>query len=364
MKKLINDQTTKYVLIIFIVLILSLFSVVKESTAASGKSILKYGMTPISPSEIKDGTYDFKVISDSAYFTITKAKLVVKNGKMKAKITLSSKSYRYVYPGDAADANFDEKTNYIKGKEENGVSTFTIPVPALNKLIPCAAFSKRRKKWYDRNLLFDASNLPKKSLSFDLPNYDTIDKAIKNYKGNDTHEKNNSPSSGSQSSSTDSASDNYRHLGKNSRPVSIPGKKDGEYSIEVTMTGGSGKASVSSPTKLIIKDGKAYAKLLWSSSHYDYVIAGGKKFTNETKGGGNSTFTIPITALNKPMPIIANTTAMGSPVEINYNLTFYQDSIAGKNMVPQEAAKNVLIVALIIIILGGIINHFIKKLRS
>lgn len=359
MKKLIENNTTKYIIAIFFAVLISLLFSSEQSFSASKKSILKYGMTPISASEIKDGTYDFKVITDSTYFTITKAKLVVKNGKIKAKITLSSKSYKYVYPGDVADAEFDEEKNYIKGIEENGVSTFTIPVPALNKVIPCAAFSKRRKKWYDRNLIFDASNLPKKALSFDLPNYDIIDKAVKNYKGETSGENNDD-----ENNSGNSSSDKYRTLGKNTKPISIPWKKDGEYSIEVTMTGGSGRASVSSPTWLTIKGGKAYAKLVWSSSHYDYVIVGGKKFTNETTDGGNSTFTIPITSLNKPMPIIADTTAMGNPVEINYDLTFYKDSIAGKNMVPQEAAKNVLIVALIIIILGGIINHFIKKRRS
>lgn len=364
MKKIIYSCTTKYIWAIVFTIILSIIFTGEDSFAASKKSILKYGMTPISPSEINEGTYDIKVVTDSAYFTITKAELVVKNGKMKAKITLSSKSYLYVYPGDSADAKFDEKSNYIKGKEQNGVSTFLISVPALNKPFPCAAFSKRRKKWYDRNLLFDASSLPKKAADFDLPNYDAIAKAMEKYKGENKNKKNESKTSGSSADSADSKSENYKALGKNTKPVSIPGKKDGSYSIEVSMTGGSGRASVSSPTWLTIKDGKAYAKLLWSSSHYDYIIVGGKKFNNETTDGGSSTFTIPITALNKPMPIIADTTAMGNPVEIAYDLTFYEDSIAGKNMVPQEAAKNVLIAALIIIVLGGIINHFIKKRRG
>ena len=104
---------------------------------------------------------------------------------------------------------------------------------------------------------------------------------------------------------------------------------DGEYSIQVDLEGGSGKASVSSPTLMIVKDGRMYAELQWSSSNYDYMIA--------------------------------DTTAMGAPHEINYTLTFYEDSIGSKGQLPQEAAKRVVAVALVIIVGGGILNYFVNK---
>ena len=44
--------------------------------------------------------------------------------------------------------------------------------------------------------------------------------------------------------------------------------EDGEYSIQVELEGGSGKASVSSPTLMLVKEGKMYARLQWSSSNY------------------------------------------------------------------------------------------------
>ena len=53
-------------------------------------------------------------------------------------------------------------------------------------------------------------------------------------------------------------------------------KKDGEYTIEITMKGGSGRASITSPAVLTVKDGRAYARIQWSSSHYDYMIVGGE----------------------------------------------------------------------------------------
>ena len=40
--------------------------------------------------------------------------------------------------------------------------------------------------------------------------------------------------------------------------------KDGEYAIEVTMTGGSGKASIQSPALLTVTDGTAYISITWS----------------------------------------------------------------------------------------------------
>ena len=42
--------------------------------------------------------------------------------------------------------------------------------------------------------------------------------------------------------------------------------EDGEYSIQVDLEGGSGKASVSSPTLMLVKNGRMYAELQWSSS--------------------------------------------------------------------------------------------------
>lgn len=38
-------------------------------------------------------------------------------------------------------------------------------------------------------------------------------------------------------------------------------KADGEYSIQVDLEGGSGKAMVTSPTVLTVKDGQAYAQI-------------------------------------------------------------------------------------------------------
>ena len=136
--------------------------------------------------------------------------------------------------------------------------------------------------------------------------------------------------------------------------------EDGEYSIQVDLEGGSGKASVSSPTLMLVKNGRMYAELQWSSSNYDYMIVDGEKFQNESEEGRNSVFTIPVTALDDKMEVIADTLAMGAPHEIDYTLTFYEASIGSKGQL-QEAAKRVVAVAMVIIVGGGILNYFVNK---
>lgn len=144
-------------------------------------------------------------------------------------------------------------------------------------------------------------------------------------------------------------------------PMAID-RADGEYSIDVTLTGGSGKASVSSPTILSVKDGLAYARLEWSSANYDYMVVGTEKYLpiNEE---GNSVFEVPIAVMDSDMPVIADTTAMGTPHEVRYTLHFYSDSIGSKSEMPREAAKRVLAIAFVIIVGGGILNHFVNKKR-
>ena len=139
---------------------------------------------------------------------------------------------------------------------------------------------------------------------------------------------------------------------------------DGEYAIDVTMTGGSGKATIQSPTLLTLNDGIAYATITWSSSNYDYMIVDGQKYLNESEEDANSYFTIPIADLTQDVPVIADTLAMGTPHEVQYVLTFDPASIASKSTLPQEGAKRVLIMAAVIIIGGGILNHFVNERRK
>ena len=126
---------------------------------------------------------------------------------------------------------------------------------------------------------------------------------------------------------------------------------DGEYTVEVTMEGGSGRASIQSPTELTIENGQAQAEIVWSSSHYDYMMVDGEKYL-PVNTEGNSTFEIPVSVFDEPMTVIGDTTAMSVPHEVEYTLTFASDSIrgeggsaAGKSGSATAAAGIVIIVA-------------------
>lgn len=138
--------------------------------------------------------------------------------------------------------------------------------------------------------------------------------------------------------------------------------EDGEYAIEVELTGGTGKTTVSSPAGLTVLDGHAYARIEWSSSHYDYMLVDGKKYLPVSEEG-YSTFEIPITVFNEPMEVIADTTAMSTPHEITYQLTFDLEGVMSKSETPQAAAQKVVYMVLIIILVCMGVSYLNKRKR-
>lgn len=242
-------------------------------------------MLPVSASDIADGEYEVESESSSSMFRITKSRLSVKEGQMSVKITMSGKSYTKFFLGSAQDASDSKgKGEILAQSDENGAIFFSFPISELNSSIKCAAFSSKKGKWYEREILFDASSLPEKSL-FVSPE-------------------------------------------RNPAPL-----KDGSYLVKVALSGGSGKAKITSPAKVTVKDGKAVAIIEWSSSNYDYMKVNGERFDVDKKildKGGNSTFTIPIYAFDRELPLYADTLAMSKSHEILYYLNFDSKSAKKK----------------------------------
>jgi hypothetical protein len=104
------------------------------------------------------------------------------------------------------------------------------------------------------------------------------------------------------------------------------GLEDGSYSVEMVMGGGTGRAEVESPLKLKVEDGKCTATIVWSSPHYDYMLVDGEKYL-PTNSDGNSTFEIPVRLFDIPMDVIADTTAMSEPHEIEYTMCFESSTL-------------------------------------
>ena len=123
-------------------------------------------------------------------------------------------------------------------------------------------------------------------------------------------------SSGAQLSGTSLSAAGLRSFSELSE---IP---DGSYWIRVSMTGGSGRASISSPTGFYVKEGQATADIHWSSASYDYMKLDGVRYDAFTDAAGHSAMTIPVSALNTAIPVLADTTAMSKPYEIEYQLSF------------------------------------------
>ena len=228
---------------------------------------------------IEDGTYVVDFTTDNPMFHVNEANndkgiLTVKDGVMTVHVSLQSKRIVNLYPGLAEDAQKDgagllqpttDKVTYSDGMEEE-VFGFDIPVPALDEEFDVALVGTKGK-WYDHKVV----------VSNPVP-------------GDDIH----------AGSEMDLA--------------------DGEYQAELKLEGGTGRASVESPAKLVVKDGKATLTVTWSSEYYDYMIVDGEKYTPVNEEG-NSVFEIPVTVLNEPFDVIGDTTAMSEPHEIEYKLT-------------------------------------------
>ncbi len=347
--------------------------VASESERAGSAEVGIEGMTPIYGTDITDGVYEVTVESSSPMFPIEKALLTVENGGMPAVLTMGGQGYLKVYPGTGTQAASSDPSQYIDFQvNEEGKHTFTIPVEALDQPIACAAFSKNREKWYDRFLLFEAESLPKEAVLVDLPDYEALKQAAKEKRiaalreeseqkaaeeakaadNSNTAEK--PETAGEQENANDPS-------GMSAQPAFIE-MEDGEYAIEVEVKGGTGRTTISSPAGLFVRDGQAYARIEWSSTSYDYMLVGGKKYLplNEE---GYSTFEIPITIFNEPMEVIADTTAMSTPHEITYQLIFHGDDIMSKNQTPQAAARRVVYMVFAIMLVCALVSYLNKRKR-
>lgn len=238
------------------------------------------GLDPVKADTIENGVYTVTVDSSSSMFKITDCRLAVSDDSMSAVLTMSGQGYLYLYMGTGKEAVKADESSYIPYEETaDGAYTFTVPVDALDEAIPCAAYSKRKEQWYDRTLIFRADSLPPEALT--------------------------------GSTFTDPSDLNLA---------------DGTYTAEVTLSGGSGKASVSSPALLTVTDGNVTAEIIWSSSNYDFMEIDGVRY-DPVNEEGNSTFVIPVTGFDYKMPVSADTTAMSTPHLIDYTLIFDSASI-------------------------------------
>lgn len=107
----------------------------------------------------------------------------------------------------------------------------------------------------------------------------------------------------------------------NEKEAALEKSEQPDFYCELSLEGGSGKASVQSPALITVSDNKLYANVVFSSSSYDYVICDGIKYL-PVKVDKGSHFILPLSQEKCDMNIIADTTAMSTPHEIEYILHF------------------------------------------
>lgn len=258
----------KQVKVLFLALLVSVLCVPIVCRAEEGSPI-----SPVYGSNIKDGSYEAEMTSSSSMFRIVKAELQVNDGNMTAVLTLSGTGYLKLFMGTGEEALKSPEESFIPYVEDaEGAYTYTIPIISLNREFDCAAYSKKKEQWYDRKLSVLSSSLPEDAFLLD----------------------------------------------------------DGEYTMDIALDGGSGRATVASPAAITVSQGAIAASVVWSSPDYDYMVVDGVKYL-PVNTEGNSVFEIPISALDKEIDVAADTVAMSKPHEIAYTLTFHSDTLAKKS---------------------------------
>lgn len=312
-----------------------------EDEKAPAKAVGKKNMVPVYGSDIIDGTYDIEVDSSSSMFRIVKAQLTVKEGEMSAVLTLGGKGYLRLFMGTGEEAVKAPESEYAEYVEDaDGAYTYEVKVEALDKELECTGFSKRKEKWYNHQIVFEAASLEADALLITLPDYDAEE------------EKTTLVSESGAAESETETEENMTQMSENAEQERTS-LADGEYSMAVTLNGGSGKAAVTSPAKITVADGLATAQIEWSSSNYDYMIVDGQKYL-PVNTEGNSVFEIPVMCFDKEMQVTADTTAMSTPHEIAYTLVFEQGS--AKALSSEEAGEGIdwnLVFLMMLAVLSG-----------
>lgn len=240
---------------------------------------------PAAPA-LADGVYTAEFHTDSSMFHVNEAcdgrgTLTVKNGGMTIHVSLASTSIVNLFPGLSEDAQKDgaqllqpttDTVTYSDGLSDE-VYGFDIPVPALDTEFDVALIGKKGV-WYDHKV----------SVTDPQP------------------------------------------LEESGKTAAELGLADGSYTVEVGFAGGSGKAHVLTPCTVTVQDGAVTATIVWSSSKYDYMLVDGERYDVLSTENG-STFEIPVAAFDTELTVIGDTTAMSTPHEIEYTLTFDSGSL-------------------------------------
>lgn len=279
-----NDKLMKRRSFVLLLSMLTVSTAIFGASPILAQSEAEEAAAESADAELEDGIYTAEFDTDSSMFRVNEANdgkgiLTVKDGEMTIHVSLGSKNIVNLFAGMAEDAQRDgaellepttDTVTYSDGISEE-VYGFDIPVPALEDEFDVALIGKKGK-WYDHKV---------------------------------------------------SVSDPEKIEGKILADLAL---EDGDYTIGVTLTGGSGRSTIDSPALLKVEGDEAIAQIAWSSPNYDYMLVDGEKYAPVNEDG-NSVFEIPVTVFDAEMEVTADTIAMSTPHEIDYTLRFDAASI-------------------------------------
>lgn len=102
---------------------------------------------------------------------------------------------------------------------------------------------------------------------------------------------------------------------------------EGDYLVNVSLEGGSGKAAITSPAKIHSSEaGDISVEIEWSSPNYDYMLVSDREYY-PVNDSGNSTFVLELDKLYDELPVTAETVAMSAPHMIDYTIHFDINSL-------------------------------------
>ena len=170
-----------------------------ESEEAAAPEVNEYGLA--------DNTYVATFTTDNGMFHVNEANnnkgiLTVENGEMTIHVSLAGKGILNLYPGLAEDAQKEGAVLLEPTTESEEVYGFDVAVPYLDKEFDLALVGTKGT-WYDHKVMVS----------------DPVE-------GDDIH-------AGTEMN-----------------------LENGEYNVELTLEGGSGKATVESPAKLVVENGE------------------------------------------------------------------------------------------------------------
>lgn len=268
-----------------------------EEVTVSSEEVVTETVSEISSEEEKDvnrpedGVYTAEFHTDNSMFHVNevcdgKGTLTVNNGEMVIHISLPSKSIVNLYEGLAEDAEKEgaqllepsvDSITYPDGLTED-VHGFDIHVPYLDDEFDVALIGTKGV-WYDHKVY----------VSNPVP----VDE------------------NAAEAASDDGSKEDLT---------------EGDYTIEADLEGGSGKATITSPLTVKVTDEGMKISVEWSSPNYDYMLVGEEKYLPVNENG-NSVFELPVSDFDKPLDVVADTTAMSKPHEIEYTIVFHPDTL-------------------------------------